>query len=327
MRKLTRSAAITCSFLLSAGALAACGDGNKESMRADSVAEEVTQKVREELVQPVRDFEGEPFTETRKIKAGGLDREFILTVPPEVDERSDLPLIFAFHGYTNNAEAMRQFTQLDKAHAVVVYMNGVGSAWAPAPYAKTSGEQDLAYFDAVRQEMLEEFSIDPAKVFVTGLSNGGGFAAYAACHRSHQITGIATVSAAFYDKVFDDCSPTPVKQIDMHGTKDGIIDYYGGVRHNEAILSIQDVMANAARRNHCEPEPVRAEIRRPGEELVWEGCDAQLRHYRLDGGRHVWPGSKQDDSFATQPSDGFGTETILDFFGVDFTGAVGPNPQ
>nr|VDG63692.1 Poly(3-hydroxybutyrate) depolymerase [Streptococcus thermophilus] len=313
--------------MLSAAALAACGDGNKDSMRADSIADEVTQTVREELVEPVREFEGDPFTETRKIEAGGLDRKFIVTVPPDVEERIDLPLIFAFHGYKNNAEAMRKFTQLDRAHAVVVYMDGVGDAWAPAPYAKTTGEQDLAYFDAVRQQMLDEFPIDPARVFVTGLSNGGGFAAYTACHRSHQITGIATVSAAFYDKVFEDCSPTPVKQIDMHGTKDGIIEYEGGVRHNEAYMDIEDVMANASRRNHCEPEPVRAEIRRPGEEFVWEGCDAQLRHYRLDGGGHVWPGSKQDNSYATQPYDGFGTEMILDFFGVHYSGALGPNPQ
>lgn len=306
-----------------AGALVACGSG-EDAMETDGVVEEVAQEVREELIEPEPEYEGDPWTERRTIEAGGLDREYVLTVPPGVEMRDGLPLIIAFHGYKNSADFLRKLTQFDQANAVVAYMEGRGDAWAPAPYAQTTGEQDLAFFDAVRQSLIDEYPINPAKVFVAGMSNGGGFAAYTACHRSHQVTGIATVSAAFYDTVFEDCSPTPVKQIDFHGTQDGTMEYEGGIRHSEPYMPVMEVMNAAAERNYCEVEPAENAIRRPGGEYVWNDCDAALEHYRLDGEGHVWPGSKQDVDREGQPADGFASEAILDFFKISYRGELGP---
>lgn len=323
MSTLERFASLAAIMVIAAGTLAGCSDATEAAVEIENASE----KVSEELITPEPQVEGEPATESRTIFAGGLSRDYIVTTPPGVEHRGDLPLIIAFHGYKNDASMMRTLTQFDQANAVVAYMDGVNDAWAPAPYAETTGKQDLEFFDRVRQEMIDQYPVNPAKVFVAGMSNGGGFAAYAGCHRAHQITGIATVSAAYYDDVFKGCRPSPVKQIDMHGTADHVMEYGGGVRHNEAYKAAFTVMEEAARRNYCQPEPVRANIQRPGEEFVWEGCDAQLRHFRIDGGGHVWPGSKSDLRSATQPADGFATRQILDFFGISYRGPLGPEDQ
>lgn len=271
---------------------------------------------REDEIPPEPVFEGESTTEERTIKSAGLTRSYRVSIPPEIDKRTSVPLIFAFHGKEGNAKTMEQFTDFDAAEAVVVYADGVGKAWAPAPYAETTKEQDLAFFDDVREQMIDEFPINPAKVFVTGLSNGGGFAAFIGCHRAHQITGIATVSAAFYEAVLEDCSPIPVKQIDFHGTADSVIKYDGGDRHDASYLGMQEVLDQAARRNHCSPQPIVSQSNRAGTELNWTNCDAQLRHYRLDEGKHVWPGGAQELVF--DGADGFASRQILNFFGVRY---------
>lgn len=307
---------------LAAGTLSACGD--EDNLEVQDIAEEVTESITEELAEPEPDYAGDAETSNRTIEAAGKKREFIETVPPGIEEREGVPLIFVFHGYKNNANQLRKFTRFDNANAVVAYMDGIGDAWAPAPYAETTGDEDLAFFDAVREKLIADYPIDPAKVYVTGLSNGGGFAQYTACHRAHKVTGIATVSAAFYDAVFEDCSQIPVKQIDFHGTADNMMLYDGGVRHNESYQSVMDVMEEAARRNYCAPEPVTEQIDRPGEEYIWEDCDAQLRHYRIGDGGHVWPGSSGDKGSATQPQNGYASKEILDFFDISYRGAMGP---
>lgn len=195
-----------------------------------------------------------------------------MSIPPEIEKRSGIPLIFAFHGFEGSAKTMEQFTDFDAAEAVVVYADGVNKAWAPAPYAETTGEQDLAFYDQVREKMIAEFPVHPHKVFVTGLSNGGGFAAFIGCNRAHQIAGVATVSAAFYEGVFDDCTPIPVKHIDFHGTDDSVMKYGGGERHGRRYMAMEDVLKYAAKRNHCNRSPSSANPRAP----VWNrtGCTA-----------------------------------------------------
>lgn len=318
VKRRIRPAAAFAVALLSISALGACGE-KKEDLQVTDAANEA----REELAEVEADFSGDPSTFAQTTTIGSREREYMVTTPPNVEERENLPLIFVFHGYKMTDDSMRKITEMNKANAVVVYMQGVNTAWAPAPYATTSGDEDLAFFDAVRREMLDKYPVNPARVFAAGHSNGGGFAAYTACHRAHQLTGIATVSAAFYDKVFEDCSPIPTKQIDFHGTKDNTMKYDGGERHGADYMPVTQVMEEAAERNHCAPEPDVAEYSRPGEEFIWQRCDAALRHYRLDGSTHIWPGADGDKGPGENTADDFATREILDFFGVSYRDTLG----
>lgn len=260
--------------------------------------------------------QGEPTTQRRRLNVGGVERSFLLTVPPGADRAVKLPVIFVFHGYGEDAESIRGYTHFDRADALVVYLDGVDKSWAPAPYAKTSGEQDLAFVDAVRAALDREFRVDRARVFATGLSNGGGFAAYVGCQRAQDFTAIGTVSAAFYERVSEGCSRIPVKQIDFHGTNDAVIGYAGGERHGTVYESVDAMLGEAAQRNHCFPAPVTTNPLPQIIERRWQQCDAALIHYRVRGGEHVWPGGTHDRQSGS-PED-YATRRQLEFFGVDY---------
>lgn len=240
--------------------------------------------------------------EERTVTVGQARREYRVSLPPAAEQRARLPLIFVFHGYGQHAESVEQNSGMDLADAIVVYPQGLGNAWAPAPYAKTSGDEDLAFFDTLRAELTAEYDIDPSRVFVTGFSNGGGFAAFVGCQRPQDVTAVGTVAAAFYEATTADCSAIPMKRIDFHGTEDPVMRYGGGRKYGTSYEASENNADQAATRNRCVGAPL---ISRISDEVVvrrWLHCDAETEHYRVDGGSHAWPE--------------FATATLLEFFGV-----------
>ncbi|WP_231910185.1 alpha/beta hydrolase family esterase [Corynebacterium cystitidis] len=262
---------------------------------------------------------GEPTTTAESVTVDGKKRTFSLTVPPEATDGARLPLIFVFHGMNESSEAIRDYSNLDLARAYVVYLDGVDKAWAPAPYAATTGEEDLAFVDAVREKIIAEHNVDTARVFATGLSNGGGFAAYIGCQRPVDFTAVATVSAAYYWKVSEKCSSIPMKLLDIHGTDDKVVSYEGGNRHDTAYHSVPEILEDAADRNHCSDSISITQLWTNGIRQVWDDCDAPLEHVRVGSGTHTWPGGEKDPNEST-PND-IATKEILKFFGVSMRGS------
>ena len=267
----------------------------------------------EDIVREVEPWT-DPAIERRQTTSAGLKRDYILSVPRGAKQRERLPLILVFHGYKEDADRIMQHSQLDKADAVVAFMDGVGEAWAPAPYAVTSGEQDLAFVDDVLSQLEGEYSIDRTRIFAAGFSNGGGLAAFVGCQRPQAFSGIATVAGAFYQRVAEGCSSIPMKHVDFHGTADPVISYGGGERHETVYNSTPEMLEEAAVRNHCAGRREDVELSHTVTMLSWDDCDAALSHYRIEGGPHVWPGGTSDNTGLV--SKGFATRTLLAFFGV-----------
>lgn len=251
------------------------------------------------------------------VTVGGREREFLLHVPEGYSADQQWPLILAFHGWREKAETMENNTRLDSAAALVAYAEGVDQAWAPAPYASTTMDEDLAYSQAVVDAVDKDFAVDTENIALIGFSNGGGFAAALACQIPEQISGVATVSAAYYEKVHENCRDVPVAHIDLHGTVDEVIGYYGGERHDTVYSSVDEVLRKAAERNNC-TGPVTAARETPSTlNFRWSDCEKPLEHVRIGGGRHVWPGGTNDGN--DELGDGYGTYRILRYFGINWT--------
>lgn len=282
------------------------GDGSVKEPGVTTKALPAADDVRE--VEPW----GPPGSEHRNITAGGMKRDYIVSTPAGARQRDRLPVIFVFHGYKEDAERIRKNSGLDAADAIVAYLDGKDSAWAPAPYASTSGQQDLAFVDAVLAEIEGEFSVDRSRIFAAGFSNGGGFAAFVGCQRPQAFTGIATVAGAYYQRVSAGCSQIPMMHVDFHGTGDNVIAYNGGQRHATAYNSVEEMLHESASRNHCDARHEDIEVAPGVIREAWTGCDAELAHYRIENGPHVWPGGAGDSS-GTVPK-GFATDAMLKFF-------------
>lgn len=244
------------------------------------------------------------FSATAQISATmefeGVSRSYIYYIPESAPGDEPLPLVFALHGFTQNATQMMNGSRLnevaDTAHFIVVYPNGINNAWnANTGLPGGSTANDVGFINVLMDSMILKFEADPNRVYTCGFSNGG-FMSYAlACHSSHRFAAIASVAGTMTNNTFNSCSPTatiPVMQI--HGTSDAIVNYNGGfgntgvdqvinywVNHNNlpGLPSVQNYpdLVN-------EGSTVEAIIYSDGPD------NPEVRLLRIVGGGHTWPG-------------------------------------
>ena len=86
--------------------------------------------------------------------------------------------MIAFHGMLiDSKDVMPRYTGLNetakKHQFMIAYPNAVGGSWGLTP---DKVKQDLAFFDALLAKLTAAYRIDPDRVYVLGMSNGGYFA-------------------------------------------------------------------------------------------------------------------------------------------------------
>ena len=249
-------------------------------------------------------------------------RSYLVHLPADYDPAEPWPLILTFHGWGQNGQSLATATHFDAARAISIYPDGAPSkapnqnkkAWAPAPYANTSGGEDLEFVDEIINSARRTWNIDNNQLFAVGFSNGGGFAQYLACQRPAQFQAIATVSAAYYTAVVEKCAPGTVGHLDIHGTADQVVSYDGGTRHNTKFLSVPEIMDVAARRNHCGNSMEQQRLVGGAKRTSYMDCAAPVDHIRIEGGKHWWPGYSGNRNDAMPEN--FATDKILDFFRI-----------
>lgn len=241
-------------------------------------------------------------------------RSFILSLPENYTAQKKWPVVLAFHGWGQSAESLRGYSRLDAAQAITVFPTGKNKAWSPAPYAETRGSEDKKFVLDILDSLRATYNVDDSRLFATGMSNGGGFAAYLACQMPGIFYSVATISAAYYEDILKDCAHEPVGRLDMHGTDDPIVSYYGGTRHETNYFSVESVLEQDRKRNKCSEKVETHRLVNNALDMHWTGCSAPLEHIRIGGGSHVWPGGTADKN--NEVGKFFATDRVLDFFGI-----------
>lgn len=145
-----------------------------------------------------------PGSGTRTLVVGGIERSYIIDLPPGYDPEQPYPMVFGFHGRCGTAENFRSrsYGDLDSAmgdDAVLVYPQGIPDPNAEVQPERSnwerSGPRDLAFFDAMLEAITGDTCIDEARVFVTGMSMGGYFSARLACERGDVLRAFAAAAA------------------------------------------------------------------------------------------------------------------------------------
>src|SRR5262249_49620601 len=78
-----------------------------------------------------------------------------------------------------------------KHRFLIAYPEAVGKSWGIAPDKVTN---DLAFFDALLARLRAAYKIDPDRVYVVGMSNGGYFAHLVGKERSKTVAAVASHS-------------------------------------------------------------------------------------------------------------------------------------
>lgn len=228
------------------------------------------------------------------MQLGDVERSFWLHIPPGYQPGTSAPLVFNIHGRTDTAEHQQEMTQFnakaDQAGFIVISPQAEDDPptwWGVVP--NEVGQPDLDFFAAMLAYTQEE--LDPARIYATGLSNGGGMANRLACDLAEQIAAIAPVAGTYY--YWEECSPArPVSVLAFHGLNDEIAPYEGTNLEDYVNLPALPVWAaDWAARNQCAAEPVHTTSGGVITTDAWRECadGAGVTLYSLAMDRHHWP--------------------------------------
>ncbi|HLH21801.1 MAG TPA: PHB depolymerase family esterase [Chloroflexota bacterium] len=250
---------------------------------------------------------------------GGRERTYRLHLPPRYNGRARLPLVVMLHPRGDYARQFEIYSgmshQADQAGFVVAYPNGLAGPDDPArswnagfccgyPYAHNV--DDVGFIGHLLDTLLAAYRIDPRRVYAAGWSNGGMLAHRLAAELPERLTAIAAVNATVGGRTpgqpeytYIPAPKAPVPVLIMHGGRDHIVPYAGGVNVNgdSDFVAVRDTVALWTTRNDCDPMPVVCDLGVRGvEERTYRaganGCDVVL--YTVPDGGHVYFGGLQE---------------------------------
>jgi polyhydroxybutyrate depolymerase len=162
----------------------------------------------------------------------GLLRNYLVHVPASYTGQQAVPLLLDFHGFSKDASNERQYSgqlaESDRRGFIVVWPNGVALSWNAYGccfVGDALNVDDVSFNRAVITAMKGRANIDADRVYVTGISNGGGMAQRMACEAADLVRASVSVS---YPLNRPSCSPArPISMWEIAGTADTTIGYYG----------------------------------------------------------------------------------------------------
>ena len=215
-----------------------------------------------------------------------------LHVPPRA--RAPLPLVVAFHGARGTGEGFADESGLSRSadrHGFAVLYPTAGSSRRFWSLNRASSPDDVARLRALLPQAEQRACADPRRVYATGVSNGGGFAARVGCEMATTFAAVAPVAGGYSS--LDPCPDgTRTSVLEIHGDADELVPYEG--RGADHAGDVRAFVSGWARRDGCDARP---RITRTARYVTWvvhRHCDAgyAVEHVKLEGTDHGWPGAK-----------------------------------
>jgi polyhydroxybutyrate depolymerase len=265
------------------------------------------------------------------LDAGGGVHDVRVFVPTQVSS-DPAPVVLNWHGLGSNGPEQAAFsgyeTLAEEEGFVVVHPTGLGVDGGPNSWQLDDvGESeldDLAFADALIDTLIADWCGDPARIYSTGMSNGGFFTARLVCERADRIAAAVSVAGVTHG---DGCDPDrAVPYLAFHGTGDDVVPFAGGgdstllagLDLDEAEVAqfveffsqvMPDEFAEFAADAGCDLDPVRVEETPEVISSAYTGCEdgVPMTFYEIVGGGHTWPDSPLADQLADL---GFFTDDI-----------------
>jgi len=263
------------------------------------------------------------------IRSGGLLRDALVQAAPAAAPR---PLLILLHGrFGTGQQILREAATGLGAGFVVVAPDGYRRSWASGrgmTPADRDGVDDVAFLRALVGAVAARHPIDPSRVYVAGMSNGGFMAARLACDAPDLVAGIAIVGATTGEGLASGCRPgRPIAVLLIHGTRDPLIGADGtAARAVGRIMGAAEAARFWAMQEGCTAASSPRPLPHPGPPdgtVAWRTDFAPCRggvrvaFIEIRGGGHVWPGrvSVLPERLVGPPTRAVdATAAILDFF-------------
>lgn len=278
-------------------------------------------------------------THTIQVTHQGQKRKVVVHVPARLDPTQAAPLVLALHGGGGFAEYMADdaryglISKSDSAGFVVAFPNGYsklpGGKFATWNAGGCCGDardrkvDDVGFLRAVVAQLSARLKLDPARIYATGMSNGGMMAHRLACEAADLFAAVASVAGT---QALSVCQPVrPIAVLHIHARNDTHVLFNGGAgkdafRDENKVMdfvSAPETIARWVQRDQCQPTPRRVLETQGAYCEAYSACagNVSVQLCVVDEGGHSWPGAQEvrrGKEAATQAL--VANDVIWDFF-------------
>jgi len=255
----------------------------------------------------------------RTVRVGARERSYEIDLPARRESAGAPPVVLVFHGGGGSADSVRRQSRMsvkgDAEGFIVVYPQGSGgiagklrtwNAGTCCGHAMHERIDEIAFVAALLDDLQATVPTDRARVYATGISNGGMMAYEVACALADRIAAIAVVAGEM--TALDRCRPSrPVPVLVIHGSNDRNLPIEGGV--GAKAFAVHEVRSLASaidfwRRHDGCSETARSQVGGAVRRTSYSPCSAgrEVEVVTIDGGGHSWPGGDRLARFLDPPS-------------------------
>jgi len=240
------------------------------------------------------------------IDVGGVSRTYLLHSPAGSSGRTRLPLVIALHFYPGTGSALREMigmdAKADRQNFLVAYPDGIDKGFNALVCCGSA--DDVAFLRALAQHLVTAGRVDPDRVYLAGISNGGDMSFRAAVEATGLFAAIGVVSGGYIGPRTEAKGYVPTQPVSVI-TVIGSGDRY--------FASFRTGIATWQQRLRCTP----ATPARPAATVTLttarcaDGSDVAV--FVVEGMGHVWPGARSGP-LAGPDAPIVATDILWDFF-------------
>jgi len=230
-----------------------------------------------------------------------LERNYWLHTPPGLDPNTPVPVVFAFHelGGVASMFKIKGLAELADQHGFLIvkpsgYGFGNAQSWNAGfccGAAVNKNMDDIAFVQAILDDLQSRFKLDQQRIYATGHSNGAMFTYRLACEMSETFAAIAPIAGT---PAIPYCQPSqPVSILHVHGLKDTSIPFEGKGSPQDQfyVPSISQYLAEFAKLYQCDPNPSVETLENGITHTVYAACkdESSVSLYTIAGLSHAQP--------------------------------------
>lgn len=233
----------------------------------------------------------------------GLGRTVRYIKPARANNAAPAPAIILLHFGHGTPDRMANLTHIARlvsdTGVWAILPSAVHRHWRESPL-RHSAIDDVGYLDAVIQDAIDHHPIDPQRVYMAGMSNGGFMTNRFVCAQPRRIAAAAIVSASLRTLRRRECGAGDEPAVPMlliEGTADPLVPYDG----RYGLQSVPQTFGYWLKRNGCDTA---ATIDSQLPDIADDGTtvsqrdntackpNAGVRLLTVEGGGHAWPGGE-----------------------------------
>jgi polyhydroxybutyrate depolymerase len=266
-----------------------------------------------------------PYQERTIFTSAQAERKWLIRIPKGYQEGTRADVLFNFHGAGSKAETAATYANFDEQadrDGVILVMPDANKLYVDqshelARYWNRAWEGKFRTRDYDVNFVLELVDLIrteycTGEFYAAGMSAGGDITTALQCRNESPFEAFAPVTYRYY--LEDDCKGAPpYPMISFHGTDDRVVPF-SGLDEPWFDPPVDVIMQSWASHNGCDGEAAQERVGRDVIRYRWNGCDAPVEWYLIEGGGHTWPGTRTSSQPGHASSEISASDKIWEFF-------------